>query len=150
MAKFVTFGILLVGLLVVLALGGVNTSSHELFNFLSSGSFSSIDAFINNITNMSGGGWVTAIAAFLALAAAGGIIIGLFTKQSTESIFIAGFAASILTIGVADLISVVAYMRNVCPAGSDCAWAGYLVFSIFLGLLIGFTLSVVEWWRGIS
>lgn len=139
MARIVTYTIVLAGVWMLLFMAGLNTGSSDL---------------LSKIGHTSSGGLTSsaiavAITALLALSATFSIIVvGLFTRQSVESALVATLASTLLTITFIDFSSIISYFFGICPSGSDCSFASWIVSTIFTVLWAGYLISIVQWWRG--
>ena len=85
---------------------------------------------------------------FIMPIASGNIIVGLFTRQSTESSLVAGFSTVLLTTTFIDFASIISYFFTTYPAGTDGNFAAYIIFALFSVLWAGYLISVIQWWRG--
>jgi hypothetical protein len=74
----------------------------------------------------------------------GGIVIGYFTKSSPEVYLLAPFAA-LLLLFVGDAIDIISYTSSM---GYD--WLTYIVILILAPIIVGYIISVAEWWRGVD
>lgn len=138
MARIVTYTIIMAGIWILLNLAGIDVGSTALLDAfgISNGLISSASALID-------------IKAIFALAATVGvIIIGTFTRQSVESILVAGFSTFLITMTFVDFGAIILYFFATCPSGSDCNFASWIISTIFSILWVGYLISIVQWWRG--
>lgn len=98
---------------------------------------------INNGQNFANSNFYSKISLILLAAGIGGIVIGLFTRQSSESILVSGFAFLLFGFA-ADYVAIYQYINN-AYSGSFVA---YMLAPVFIGLIVGYGISIVEWWRG--
>lgn len=138
MARIVTYMIIFAGMLALMAMAGLPTTTSQILSALQYGNFSH---FLTSTL-------AAAAVAIFAAAAIAGVIIGTLTRQSTESYLVAGIAGTLLTLFIADMISIVNYFNGVCPVGSGCAFVSKLVFLIMFAMAAGFIISIIQWWRG--
>jgi len=126
------------GIWIMLYLGGISTGSASLLTAIGFNS--------GNITWLS---FAIAVAAIFALSlVTGNIIVGLFTRQSTESSLVAGFSTVLLTTTFIDFASIISYFFTNWPAGTDGNFAAWIISALFSVLWAGYLISVVQWWRG--
>ena len=130
--KLYYFLTILVGVMILMNLAGINTSSGYLLTYL--GIMHPEDFQSSQLYNT--------IAAIFIAAVVSGVVIGFFTKASPESILIAPLAG-ILLLFVGDIISIITYV-----SGLGVEWAKYVILAILAPLAIGYIISVVEFWRG--
>ena len=133
MAKIFNYTVLLVGLLILLNFAGLPTASSELLKMLG----------YNSLTGITSSTFYIEIIALLAAAVGGAIAIGIFTKQSTESIIVAPFAALLLAWSIADAVSIITYVNSF-----GLAWLTFIMTLIFVPLIAGYFIAIVQWWRG--
>jgi len=127
------------GMLAMMALAGLPTSTSMLMTALSYGNFGNITAST----------LFTAIVALLGLGATVAyIIVGLFTRQSTESGIVASLSTTLLFIFISDMASIYNYFNGICGAGSDCYFISRIVMWIMIVMAGAFFVSIVQWWRG--
>ena len=145
MARIVTYMIILSGLMLLMAFAGLPTASHEIlsaFGILDSSGALSLD----NIENS----WIVnhlSTIVFISLAAA--IIAGLFSRQINESFILGTLCGYLLIWGITDMLSIVLYFSGIGGwHGSDISFISYLIAAIFLPLLVGYVISMIQWWRG--
>jgi type III secretory pathway component EscS len=80
------------------------------------------------------------------IAGAGAIIVGLFTRQSTESILLAGFTSILAGWVIGDMVSIIttstALYSTTFPFIAK-------IMKLYLMVFIGsFIIALIEWWRG--
>lgn len=133
MAKVHTYLIFCVGLMLLLKWFGIPTAIDSLLVFLG------IADGVNNVTTST---FYVTITTIFAASAVGGIIIGFLTKTSPEVYIRAPLVAG-LVIFVGTFISVINYANSNSPV-----WVAYLASAIFIPLIIGYLLALVEFWGG--
>jgi hypothetical protein len=131
-----TYLVIIAGLMMLFNLAGFITVSGYVLGQL-------------NIINNPGGFalspmFLTITVVLTLVAPIGSIIIGTFTRTPPESYLLAGYA-SLLTLFVSDLISIVVTAQN---SGSDYVWASWLVALICMPIVVGYIHSVASWWGG--
>lgn len=87
--------------------------------------------------------WLALIAIF---SSGAGLAVTFFTRSNPESIIIYTFTGILVNL-VIDWIAVISYMQGT-TAGTDFVWLGWLVNLMFLPLIVGYAIALVEWWRG--
>lgn len=78
----------------------------------------------------------------LMIAIVGSLIVGFFTKQSTENIIILPLITTTLVLFVQTFVSIMNY-----SVGNFPTWASAVVITIFLPFTTGFIISLVEFFR---
>lgn len=139
MARIVTYTFLMTGLLMLMFLSGIQQAGFSLlltkFGITMTSSGMSINAAAAAISQ--------ALSIFSIGTVITAIVVGFIFRQSTESTLIAGFAASLSTIIIADLSGVVYYFFSETPFAIGC-----IVSLLFIPMIITYVISVVQWWRG--
>lgn len=133
--KLYMFVTIVTGIMILMSLAGINTTGGYVLNKL---------GLIDNIENFQNSTLYLGILAVFAAVSVGGLIIGYFTKTSPESYLVAPVAA-ILILFVGDLISIVTYSWANYPN-----WVSYIVLLLSAPLVIGYTISAIDWWRGVG
>jgi hypothetical protein len=131
MADLHKYIFILVGLSILLTLAGFQTAMGAAFNavYSSPGSFSS--------------GMIAVVIAILGIAAtASAIIIGYFTKSSSESIMIVSYASFILVFAY-DWINLFSYSISNYPG-----YISAIIGLITIPIAFGFVHAVITWWAG--
>jgi len=88
MARIITYTFIMAGLWIILALGGVGVGTTSLLTAFG------IDVASGSLKNAAAQAAITGVFGVAAVAAAA--IVGLYTRQSTESVLIAGFNIHII------------------------------------------------------
>lgn len=139
MARIVTYTFIMAGLAMLLYLSGIQTAA-----------FSSMLIGMG-ITMGSSGVSVSVLAPIIAAGllifilgtATGTISVGIFTRQTTESGLIAGFASLLAGAMIIDFFSIISYFFAVAPAA--IAW---IIALIFVPMTVAYVISIIQWWRG--
>jgi hypothetical protein len=131
MAKVFLYAVILVGILTLFSMAGINTASHQIYDAM----FGNSDVKLSE--------FYVKIQAIFAIFIGASIIIGVFTKQSTESYVVAGFAGIIFGWIIADLYSI-----TTIPDLNGIGFASNLVKLIIYPLMAGFCIAIIAWWRG--
>lgn len=126
---------IMVGMMILFYLAGIATTTGYIL--------SKFD-LANNPQDFQQSEFFTIVVGIFAGVLVSGIVIGYFTKSSPESYLVAPFAA-ILMLFVGDAISIIVYAQSL-----GYAWLTYLITLIFAPIIVGYVLSVVEWWRGVD
>ena len=132
MAKIFNYTIIILGTLFLLNLAGLTTASGQMFNYL----------FNDGANPFSSLGYI-AFAAIFTTGVAAAIIIGSFTKQSTESWVVAPVAGVLFSWAITDMYSVITL-----ASGIGSSWVANLIKLIMWPLIAGYFIAIVQWWRG--
>lgn len=140
-----------ISMMLVLTFLGFNTGFTEIFNLVGFGGFDTSTGEMGNIsTSASGiystlfgnGGDISGI--LLALIAAGGaIIIGLFTKSSTENLILLPFITGTLVLFVQTFVHIMNY-----AVGNFPTWASAIILVILIPFTVGYVIALAEMFRG--
>lgn len=123
----------IVGLMILLSYGGVNTSTGYVLTYLN---------ILDAPENFQSSNFYLIIVGVFAAVAVGGVVIGFFTKTSPES-YLLGPLAGVLVLFVGDIISIIVYTN-----ANFSGWSAKIIGSIMSMLAVGYTITVVDWWRG--
>ena len=128
--------VMAVGIMFLFYVAGIETNS------------SNIISAIGNPTNWSSGTiWVLAIAAMSAFLLLTNKISAFgFTVQASTEAIIAVFVGGIYIIFAADLYSIVTFVGSITDSSTN--WIYYLVWSLIVPLMIGYTISLIDYIRG--
>lgn len=137
MARIVTYSIIMAVMSAIASLAGLHTGSNMLLTAFGYGADPSIAVIIGTLT-----------AIFIAGTAVGTITIGLFTRQTTESSLMAPMALTLATMSIADMAGIMTYFNAICPSGSGCSFVANIVGILYFALIVGYVISIVQWWRG--
>jgi uncharacterized membrane protein (UPF0136 family) len=121
--------ILSVGLIFLLQFAGLPTGASLVWLGLT-----------GSASDISSGAFFIAVGAMLILSV-GGIVIGYFTKSSSESFIVGPIASGIFAFVTGTFIAILNYT-------SDMGWIYYIIWMIFVPLLVGFGISIIKFWRG--
>ncbi len=155
MAKIFNAVLMLTGILMLLAFAGFPTMTHELMSYTgltttdSAGQITDVGISGNDIL---ASGLIVAVLAIFAVSAAtsGGITIGTFSINTTDSKIVALFASALMGYVMLDLYSILR-IANESFVGADglaVAWIKVLVFLIIVPLIFAIAVAMVQWWRG--
>ena len=132
---------IIMGLQILFWLAGINQSMGESLTLLS----------INSPADIATGWFFSKAALILAAGATASIVIGLFTKASTENALIAVVAAFFINF-VSDFVGIIMIANSYCEAFTEpfatCAWVTWIVVAILLPLTVVFVMACFDWWRG--
>lgn len=142
MAKVFTFFTIILGIFAMFAIFGVGDSNTSqllrTISFDNPEDLKAFDLFSLIFSNTSG--------VIATISAAGAIIVGLFTRQSTESILLAGFASVLAGWIVGDMYTIIA--NSEAMYSSTFPFFSKIVKTYFVVFIGGFIISIIEWWRG--
>lgn len=131
MSKIINYTFVTIGLMFLLNMAGINTTSGYILSH-----FSNLEDLINS--NL-----YAAIAGIFVLAATvGAIVIGTFSRTSPESYLVAPIVA-ILMLFTGDIIGIIAYAHS-----NYDGWIYNLIQLLLGGYTISYWLSAISWWRG--
>lgn len=132
---------IVIGLEILLYLAGINQSMGESLSLIS----------ISNPAAMATGWFFTNAAWILGLGVGATVVVGFFTKASTENALIAAVSAFFIKF-VADLMAIILITNSYCEAFtapySSCAWITWMVVAIIAPICVVFVMSALDWWRG--
>ena len=131
--KVYYFLTIIVGLMILFNIAGINTTTGYVLNYLD---------IVDNPQSFQNTNFYAIIIGIFITAVVGGVVIGYFTKSSPESYLVAPFCG-VLVLFVGDIISIYSYV-----SGLGIDWIKYIVMMILIPLAIGYTLSILEFWRG--
>lgn len=134
MARVFTFLMFLVGMSVLLGYAGIQTGSATLLQAL---------GFLNSPQDIQGSTLFSTISAIFTVGSVAVIVIGLFARQSSESIIAAILCASLLAFA-SDFVSVYIYVTSVYPD----SWVQYILAPLMAAIVVGYAVSIVSYWRG--
>ena len=138
MGKLMNYMMIIGGLMVLMNLAGIATTSGYILGWLG------LD--ITTPQNFSGTAYMTAIAIALGLlVTVSGIRIGfLGSLPSTDTWVAAGMAIPLL-IFIGDIAGIVTSATT-----GGLSWVSYVIFAISVPLMLGYGLALIEWVRGQS
>lgn len=135
MAKVFTFLMILAGVSVLLSLAGVQTGIGLLLD---------ATGLIDSPQDFTGSNLFSTISSALTLFGVAGIIVGLFFRQATESAVLISLCILLLSF-VGDFVSLLVYMNSIQGGGG---WVSAIAALFLAPTIIGYTIAIVEFWRG--
>lgn len=136
MAKIFTYSMILVGIMVLANVMGLPTFTGQLLD--------GIGYYANN--PLGGSFWQSILGIFILFAAVGTITVGIYTNKVSESFLVTSLCILIATASIGDMFSLMSYVSGICSA--DCSWMIGAFKVVFFILIIGYLISIVQWWRG--
>ena len=134
MSKVYTYMVIAVGLTFLLKFAGLPAGGDAFISWMGlSGDASGIEL----------GNFIKGIIALFVVGSGAGIAIGFLTKSSPESYLVAPIASGIFTIFIGTFVSIINY-------AADFGWVYYVIYLIFVPLMIGFGISIIQFWRGVD
>lgn len=132
MSKVYNYMILAVGLTLLLLYAGLPTGAEFFLDWLGlSGIASGIGL----------GAFYVLISALFVVGTGSGIAISFLIKSSSETYLVAPIALGIFTVLVGTFISILNFVDNL-------GFIKYLVSLIFIPLIFGFFIAIINFWRG--
>jgi hypothetical protein len=132
---------IVIGLEILLWLAGINTSMGTALTALN----------IQNPALISTSWLFTKAAYILAIGGTALVVVGFFTKSSTENALIAVVAGFFLKM-VGDFAAIIAITNSYCEAFtqpySSCAWITWIVVALVVPMMVVFVMAALDWWRG--
>lgn len=132
MSKVYNYMVMSVGIVLLLKLAGVPTGADSFLIYL---------GLSGDISQISFGSYLLAIFAIFTVGAGAAIAISFITKSPSESYIVGTIASGILAIITSTFVSLISYT-------SDLGFVYYIVYLIFVPLLIGFGIAIIQFWRG--
>lgn len=132
MSKIYSYMVLAVGLTLLLKFAGIPSGGDAFLSWL---------GISDSASGISMGTFFVAVVALFAGGTLIGISISYLTKSSSESYIIAPVALGIFTVITSTFVSLINYT-------SDMEYVSYIVAMIFLPLLGGFGIAIIQFWRG--
>lgn len=141
--KIYYFTAIAVGLMFLLYIGGVATTSNNIIGFVGG----------NNPSGWESSGlWIAAAVAFLAFAGTSRLSIGGLTAQASVEFVIAGLIGALYVIFAGDLYSIVGLVgATSCPVGGalkSCGWEYWTIWGVIVPLMTAYTIALIEFIRG--
>ena len=133
MGKIFAYSIILATMLLGLSFACFDTTGSMILYAINNGDISTIASSILFL----------AIVAIFTLGVGASIIIGIYTRQSTESIIVASLCSSLLAWTISDFLIILNASRDF-----GIEWMPNLVSIIFIPIIIGYFIAIVQWWRG--
>ena len=124
-----------VGLMILLNMAGIQVPSNLLIDSLN----------IFDLENFTSSTFYKALVGVMIFGVAS-IGIGALLRTSLESSLIAGFVSGTLVLLLGDIISIYIHMRKI---GAEIpSWTANLALLIIAPFIIGYAISLIEFWRG--
>lgn len=134
MSKVYTYMVIAVGLTFLLKFAGIPSGADAFISWL---------GLSETASGISLGLFMIGVAAvFTASVIVGGTIqVGFFGTSTPESKIVATFATAVLVVFTSTFVSIITYTK-------DLGFIYYITWLIFIPLLVGFGISIIEYWRG--
>jgi len=141
--KIYYFTAIAVGLMFLLYIGGVDTTSNSIINFVGG----------NNTSGWVGSGlWLAVIVAFFAFAGTSRLSLGGYTAQASVEFVLAGLVGALYIVFAGDLYSIVGLVgKTACPVGGalkDCGWEYWTIWGVIVPLMTAYSIALIEFIRG--
>lgn len=133
--KFITLSVIIIGIIVILNAGGVETPAGGLVKQFLDGGLA---------TFKSSTFWTT-LATILTVGIGGGVIAGMFGRAPPESYLIAALVFSLGGVILTDLSSIYLTLWGI---GEEAGWIRWVTTAIFIPLYFGFFITLISFWRG--
>lgn len=127
--------VITVGLMIFLSMAGIDTPSSFIISKMN----------IFNLETFTTSSFYIALIAVLVASATAGIIIGSFTRTPIESSLIAGFISATLALLIGDIVSIYIHVLSL-----GVSWIANLLLLILAPFVVGYAISLIEFWRGID
>lgn len=141
MSKVFTFVTIILGIFAMFSLFGIaDSSTSQLLRALSwdnPDTLKGFDFFALLFSNTAG--------VIATISGVGAIIVGLFTRQSTESLLLAGFVSLLAGWVVGDMYFIIS---NATTQAASFPFIGSLVKVYFFVFIGSFIIAMIEFWRG--
>jgi hypothetical protein len=134
MSKVYNYMVMSVFLIILLKFAGLPTGADSLLVWI---------GISSDISQISLGAYFLAVAGLFSLGAVASIVIGYYTKSSTESTSVAPIALGIFTVLTSTFVSIINYTK-------DLGFVYYIMYLIFVPLLAGFAVAIIQFWRGVD
>ena len=131
MAKVFNYSFIILGTMMLLAMLGVTSGYGSLFTMM-----------FGDGTNFETSTIYVAIIAIFSVGALTSLIIGLYTRQNTDSYIRAAVASLLFGVTMAEMSTII----NV--ANSYAGWISNGIKLIMYPLMIGYAIAIVQWWGG--
>ena len=133
-----------VGIMFLLLLGGVETTSSQILT-----SIGGENSSIWQSTTF----WAAIIAGFLAFVATNRISVGGFSFQGSRESVMAGIAGAIYIFLASDMYSIVSKIKTIeCAAGQSLvqcgSWELWVIWALIMPLMVGFGISLIKFIQG--
>ena len=142
MAKVFTFVTVIMAIFAMLAIFGIEESNTSqllrAISFDNPADLKALDFFALLFSSTAG--------IIATLSAAGVIIVGLFTRQSTESILLSGFTAVLAGWVLGDMYAIIASANS--SYSTIFPFFSSIIKFYMMTFAITFIIAMAEWWRG--
>ena len=132
MDKVWNYVIMATVLTLLLKFAGIPTGADSLLVWL---------GLTGDASGISFGAFFVAVVALFAVGTGTGIAISFITKSPSETFIVAPIALGIFTVITSTFVSVINYTK-------DMGYVYYITFMIFVPLLVGFGIAIINFWRG--
>lgn len=130
MAKVYTITTILVGFIFLLTLAGVSTFSSSVYQAIFGGGTDPLS------------GELAGQILFSVLVGTGvAIVVGYFTRQSSESFLLTGISSLLFTWTIGDLFSI-------ARIDTGDLWINSIIRFIMYPVIAGYFIAILQWWRG--
>ncbi len=130
--KIYFYFVITVGLMILLNMAGIQVPSNFIINSMN----------IFDLQNFTTSAFFVALLIILTISASF-ILIGSFTRTPPESSLITGFVSGTLILLIGDVVSIYIHIKSL---GVD--WAANLSLLILAPFIVGYSISLLEFWRG--
>lgn len=134
--KLYTYIIVLMTMSIILPYAGIESGVGKLLE--STG-------LLDNPQDFSSSNFYTTLLVIITGAIGATIVVGYFTQQSSETILMVPFALLLLFF-VVDYVSIWTYVASTYPD----SFIRYILAPVLISLIVGYVISLAEWWRGID
>jgi len=150
MAKVWNYVFISIAMMLVLTFLGFETGFTQIFELIgfqydsSTGEIGNITTSAANVYGVLFGNGVDLSGILLALlAATGAVLVGLFTKTSTENLILLPFITGTLVLFVQTFVHIMNF-----AAGNFPVWATAVILVFFIPFTVGFIIALAEMFRG--
>lgn len=138
MSNMAKLAIIVTGIIVLLNFGGIRTNSGELITSLMNPN-TGLSDFANSDL------WETLLLVFVGSAAT--IVIGSFGRSPDINLLLGTVVSIFAGIVLTDMLSIYGIFWTLGGQGNN-EWIRYLAGAIFIPLVFGFFVTVINFWRG--
>jgi uncharacterized membrane protein YphA (DoxX/SURF4 family) len=132
MSKVYNYMVISVGLTFLLKFAGIPSGADAFIEWM---------GLTADASGISLGAFFVAVAAVFTIGVGSGIAISFFTRTPSETFIVAPVALGIFTVITSTFISVINYTK-------DFGFVYYIIWLIFIPLLMGFGITIIQFWRG--
>ena len=138
MARVWTFTLITIGMMFLLAAGGIPTTSGYILGMIGFNT-----GTLDWVNNFQTGGFYGSLLTLMAiLAGVSAVVIGIFGSQQTDLPIRGTIATTILILFIGDTIATINY------ASLQATYLGWVVTLLFFPLVLGYILALVDWIGG--